>query len=96
MNIEKMIREHKGTILDVRTTREFSGGNVAGSVNIPLQEIPERINELKSMNAPLILCCASGARSGQAQRFLEQYGINCCDAGSWLNVNYFQSQTQTI
>lgn len=96
MNIEKMIRENKGTILDVRTTREFSGGNVAGSVNIPLQEIPERINELKNMNAPLILCCASGARSGQAQRFLEQYGINCCDAGSWLNVNYFQSQTQTV
>jgi rhodanese-related sulfurtransferase len=93
MNVEKIIREHKGTILDVRTSGEFSGGSVAGSINIPLQEIPERINELKSLKAPLILCCASGARSSQAYRFLEQYGFECCDAGSWLNVNYYQSQT---
>ncbi len=96
MNIENIIREKKGTILDVRTSREFSGGSVAGSINIPLNEIPERINELKSMNAPLILCCASGSRSRQANRFLEQYGIECCDAGSWLNVNYFQSQAQKV
>ncbi|MBK5193140.1 MAG: rhodanese-like domain-containing protein [Flavobacteriaceae bacterium] len=96
MNVEKIIRENKGTILDVRTSREFSGGSVAGSINIPLMEIPERINELKSMKAPLVLCCASGSRSGQAHRFLEQYGIECCDAGSWLNVNYFQSQTQKV
>ena len=93
MNVEKMIREHKGTILDVRTTKEFSGGSVSFSINIPLQEIPERINELKNMNTPLILCCASGACSGQAHGFLEQCGIECCDAGSWLNVNYYQSQT---
>jgi rhodanese-related sulfurtransferase len=93
MNIEKLIRENIGTVLDVRTSKEFSEGNFAGSINIPLKEIPERINELKSMKAPLILCCASGARSGQAHRFLEQSGIECCNAGSWLNVNYFQTQT---
>jgi rhodanese-related sulfurtransferase len=95
MNIEKIIKENMGTILDVRTSREFSGGSVAGSINIPLQEIPERITELKYLKAPLILCCASGARSGQAHRFLEQQGIESCDAGSWMNVNYFKSQTQT-
>jgi len=96
MNIENIIREKKGTILDVRTSREFSGGSVAGSINIPLNEIPQRLNELKSMKTPLVLCCASGARSGQAHSFLEQYGIECCNAGSWLHVNYFQSQSQTV
>jgi rhodanese-related sulfurtransferase len=35
------------------------------SINIPLNEIPERVEELKKLNAPLILCCASGNRSGQ-------------------------------
>jgi rhodanese-related sulfurtransferase len=43
------------------------GGNVVDSINIPLNEIPERVEELKKLNAPLILCCASGNRSGQAQ-----------------------------
>lgn len=93
MNIEKIIMEKKGTIMDVRTPEEFRGGNVAGSLNIPLQQIPDRIEEIKKMKMPLILCCASGARSGQAARFLSQQGIECYNGGSWLDVNYYQSQT---
>ena len=88
MNIEKMILDKTGTIVDVRTPEEFMGGHVAGSLNIPLQEIPDRMNELKSLKTPLILCCASGGRSGNAQRYLSQLGIECYNAGSWLDVNY--------
>ena len=51
-------------IIDVRSPMEFACGNVAGSINIPLQEIPLRMNEIKEMNSRVILCCASGARSG--------------------------------
>ena len=47
MKIETIIKEKKGTIVDVRTTSEFMGGNVAGSINIPLQEIQHRMDELK-------------------------------------------------
>ena len=93
MNIEKIIKEKQGTIVDVRTPAEFIGGNVAGSINIPLQEIQQRIDELKSLKQPLILCCASGNRSGQATHFLSQLGIECCNGGSWLDVNYVHSQT---
>jgi len=93
MNIEEIIREKQGTIVDVRTYGEFMGGNVAGSVNIPLNEIPERIGELKKLKGPLVLCCASGGRSAQAQHFLSQHGIECHNGGSWLNVNYYSSQT---
>lgn len=93
MNIEKIIKEKQGTIVDVRTPAEFMGGHVAGSVNIPLQEITNRIEELKSLKAPLILCCASGNRSGQAERYLSQQGVECCNGGSWTEVNYLQSQT---
>jgi rhodanese-related sulfurtransferase len=93
MNVEQIIKEKQGTIIDVRTTSEFMGGNVAGSINIPLQEIQQRMDELKSLNQPLVLCCASGNRSGQATQFLTQQGIECCNGGSWLDVNYYQSQT---
>jgi rhodanese-related sulfurtransferase len=91
MEMEKIIAENLGTIVDVRTYEEFSGGNVAGSINIPLNEIPARIEELKAMKAPLILCCASGGRSGQAHNYLSQLGIECYNGGSWLNVNYYKS-----
>jgi phage shock protein E len=91
MSLENIIKEKQGTIIDVRSYGEFMGGNVAGSINIPLNEIPERIEELKNLKAPLILCCASGNRSGQAQHFLSQHGIESHNGGSWLDVNYYQS-----
>jgi phage shock protein E len=75
------------TIVDVRTREEFMGGNVNNSINIPLQEIQSRIEEFKTFKQPLILCCASGNRSGQAESFLKSQGISCENGGSWLDVN---------
>lgn len=92
MDLEKIIKENQGTIVDVRTYGEFMGANVAGSINIPLNEIPEKIEEIKKLKSPLILCCASGNRSGQAQHFLSQQGIESYNGGSWLDVNYYKSK----
>ena len=93
MELEKIIKENQGTIVDVRSYGEFMGGNVLGSINIPLDEIPQRIEELKNLKAPLVLWCASGNRSGQAQQFLSQHGIECYNGGSWLDVNYYKSNS---
>ena len=91
MNLAKIIREKQGTIIDVRTPGEYMGGNVNGSINIPLQEIPNRLDELKSFEQPLVLCCASGDRSTQATNYLSHQGIECLNGGSWFDVNYYQS-----
>lgn len=92
MNVEQLVKENKGTILDVRSFEEFQAGHAVGSVNIPLQEIPNRMDELKKFTMPLILCCASGNRSGMAERFLLQSGFECINAGSWLDINFIQSK----
>lgn len=92
MPLEKIIKDKKYTIVDVRSHEEFMGGHVVGSINIPLQTIPERIEELKNLTMPLVLCCASGNRSGQAQHFISQYDLDCYNGGSWLDVNYYQSK----
>jgi len=76
------------TIVDVRSPMEFQGGHVAGSVNIPLQEVPDKIEEFRNMSQPLLLCCASGNRSGQATAFLKHHGIECENGGGWMDVNY--------
>ncbi len=75
-------------IIDVRTPAEFMGGHVAGSFNIPLQEIQSRLQEIKDMEQPLLLCCASGARSGSATSFLKNAGVDCENGGGWMEVNY--------
>jgi phage shock protein E len=96
MTVEHFIKENRGTIVDVRTREEFIGGHVATSINIPINEIPERMEEIKSLATPLILCCASGGRSGQAEHYLSQQGIECLNGGSWLNVNFYQSLQNKI
>lgn len=79
---------NKVKIIDVRTPEEFMGGNVAGSINIPLQEIEDRVGEIKTIEEPIILCCASGNRSGQAHAYLKSLGVNCENGGSWMDVDY--------
>lgn len=93
MNVEQIIKERQGTIVDVRTPGEFMGGHVEGSINIPLQEIDKRLEELKNLSLPIVLCCASGGRSSYAHVYLQREGIESVNGGSWLDVNYFQSQT---
>jgi phage shock protein E len=85
--IAQRVRSGEAKIVDVRSRGEFMGGHVAGSINIPLQEIPERMEELKQMPA-IILCCASGNRSGQATSYLKAQGIHCENGGSWLDCNF--------
>lgn len=78
--------QRERTIVDVRTPAEFSNGRVEGSINIPLHEIPSRLEEIKSLSGPIILCCASGSRSGQATHYLRNNGIDCENGGSWYAV----------
>ena len=89
MNIEQLVRGKQCTVVDVRTRGEFMGGHVAGSVNIPLQDLQSQLDDIRRMKQPLVLCCASGNRSGQAQRYLAAQGIDCVNGGSWFDVNSY-------
>ena len=73
--------------MDVRTTAEFQGGHVAGSINISLQDLPNQLDKVKSLEQPLVLCCASGGRSGMATQMLQSEGLECYNGGPWLTVN---------
>jgi phage shock protein E len=61
-------------IVDVRSFAEFKDGAYKGAINIPLGMLPARMFELEPKDKPIVLYCASGARSGQAARLLKQAG----------------------
>ncbi len=86
--ITELLKTGSAAIIDVRTPAEFMGGHVAGSINIPLNELPIRIGELKDKKN-IVLCCASGMRSGNAAVFLKQNGIDCYNGGPWTDVNFY-------
>ncbi len=81
--------EQGGQIVDVRTVDEFVVANKKGSTNIPLEILDSRIKELNKKK-PIILCCASGSRSGLAKRLLKAKGFeNVHNAGVWRSLVKF-------
>jgi rhodanese-related sulfurtransferase len=89
-NKDKIIEDFKtrgAVIVDVRTKGEFSGGAIPGSKNIPVQQIGNRVAEIKKWNKPVILCCASGMRSGSATGILKSKGIEAVNGGGWLSLS---------
>lgn len=79
-----------GVIVDVRTTGEYNGGHIKGSVNIPLDTLRSQMAKLKK-DKPVITCCASGMRSASAKSQLQANGFKeVYNAGSWLALKKFE------
>jgi rhodanese-related sulfurtransferase len=63
-------------LLDVRTTVENDLGTIPGSVNIPVQQLRDRISELPK-DKELLVFCQVGLRGYLACRILKQKGFRC-------------------
>lgn len=89
-NKQKMVDDfmsRNAVIIDVRTKAEYSNGAIKGSQNIPLQIISSKVKEIKKLNKPVITCCASGMRSGNAASILKNNGIEAMNGGGWTSLN---------
>lgn len=60
-------------LIDVRTPQEFASGHIAGAINIPVEEIGQRLGEV-SKETPVVVYCRSGNRSAQAAQILASAG----------------------
>ena len=66
-------------VIDVREAKDFDGetGHVPGAINLPLGELPARIDELASWRKDgIVLICRTQVRSGQAARLLAKHGFS--------------------
>jgi hydroxyacylglutathione hydrolase len=70
---EEMARS-SGLVLDVRTPHEWSAKHIAGSSNIPLNHLQERMEELPR-DTRILVHCAGGYRSSIAASILHQHGV---------------------
>jgi len=70
----KLPRDGSVTLLDTRPPGEYSRGHIGGFQNIPVDELRERIGEIKA-GKPVYVICQSGVRSYIATRILEGYGF---------------------
>ncbi len=82
---EQSFDEHGPLIIDVRTPPEFAQGAHPEAVNIPLDELPRRVDDLGNKDREITLYCASGARSAYGQRILRQMGFTHVVNGGGLH-----------
>ena len=73
---DNLPRDGSVTLLDTRTTGECAGGHIDGFVNIPVDELRERLGELDKAK-PVYVICQSGLRSYIACRILAGNGVEC-------------------
>ena len=66
-------RDGSVILLDTRTAWEYSSGHIEGFVNIPVDELRERLDEIEP-GKPVYVICQSGLRSYIATRILEGHG----------------------
>ena len=66
---------NNATLIDVRNPEEYASEHFRNAINIPLDQVAQRINEFKEMPNPMIAYCRSGNRSGIAVSILKQNGI---------------------
>ena len=72
---QQQIENAKPFILDVRETAEMAKGKIAGSVNIPIRDLPKMIAKLPdSKTAPILIYCQVGYRGGIGMTVLRMWG----------------------
>jgi len=70
----RLINREKGVLIDVSEPAEFAAGHASGARNVPLGRIEGAKEVPSNKTLPLVLLCASGARSGRAAALLRKAG----------------------
>ena len=73
-------------LVDVRSAQEFQSGTAQGAINIPLGELPGKLERHKNKK-DVVVFCRSGMRSAQAKSVLERNGYrDIVNGGTWQQV----------
>lgn len=71
-----LINREDAVVIDVREADEYAAGHLPEARNIPLSKLADRAGEIeKFKDKPVIVCCASGMRSGKACSELSKLGF---------------------
>ena len=84
----KELIQHGALVIDVRSSGEFSGGNIQGAINIPHNQISNQIAQYETDKSRcIIVYCLSGGRSAVAKASLEKAGYtNVVNGGSFKQM----------
>lgn len=75
-NLVTLVNREGAVIVDIRDTKEFSSGHIAGAVNVPFSSLDSRVGELEPYKEkPVVLVCKMGQHAGAFGRKLKAQGF---------------------
>ena len=89
----QLINRERAVVIDVSEPEEFAAGHIGGAKNVPFGEIEKKLTEtVKNKGLPLILVCATGARSSRAIAAAKKLGYEQAQAlggglKAWKDAN---------
>ena len=87
--LAERINAKNATLIDVRTPEEFAKGTAEGAINIPLEEIGARWQELRGKEN-VVLFCRRGIRAGKAQDILKKHNITAVNGKTVEHIKSLQ------
>lgn len=89
MTTIEAIKNNTVSLVDVRETYELElDGVVENAINIPMSQVPDRLDEFKNLSEPIVIFCRGGSRAASVIEFLAENGINgCFNGGGFCDVN---------
>ncbi len=74
--VTNLVNRHNGLVVDVRSSEDFREGHIPGSVNVPMDRLLDRLEQIKShQELPVILVCNMGTNATAASRQLKEHGF---------------------
>jgi phage shock protein E len=75
----QLVEQEGALLLDVRTPGEFIASRLPGARNLPIEQLPQRINEIDQLlegkkDHPIVVYCTVGSRAARAKRILVNAG----------------------
>jgi rhodanese-related sulfurtransferase len=81
----ELVASKGGQAVDIRDQDEFAVTHIAGAINIPADELDQRLDEL-SEDCPVVVVCAEGERSAQAAESLRERGYDASSVAGGMHA----------
>ncbi len=89
---QEIAKGGKLLVIDVRTPREYAQGHIPEAINIPIDALPQKLEEMKvSKDTTIVTTCDHGGRSSRAALELQKLGYTAtsfCKIDSWKKDGY--------
>ncbi|WP_182406791.1 MULTISPECIES: rhodanese-like domain-containing protein [unclassified Psychrobacter] len=76
-----MVNSQNAQLIDIRAKKKFTTGYIQGSRNIPFTDLKDRIEEIRAIEAPVIIICDMGIQAGAAIQMIGKDSVYRLDGG---------------